>query len=376
MFTSLKSLFALTIAVTTFTTLAHAQTVGVLPRSPDPTIGFNSLNVNQAPVRTHAPFFGTFNDRFPHFGSTFSPRTINGFGHDFLDFDGSIRTIDRDLDGIPDIRDNVISFENPGFVDPFENLTPNEIEARGDFIRDQGTAAARRSLGVGTGVGNKYAGLGAYNYGTAAGQGLLYSGMGDYYAGQGQFLRGAGDYAHSKSIANVNNEEAEYRDIRNDSYYTQTFFEKRRTNLEARAREKELRRYVYGDRPSAAQLAHYQKLREPDRLDAQEYEPVLGHLNWPAVLEGEEFEEIREFVDQRFAARSNLGNTTGLGSDNYKDIREATAALKVRLLQNMDDMTPMEYVAAKNFVESLEREALEEVDLTLPGAMRTASFRK
>lgn len=375
MATSLKIFFALSIVATTLAAVGQAQIFDPLPRTTNPAFGFNSLNVNQASVRTNAPFFGTFDDRYPNFGATYSPRAINHFGHDFLDFDGSVRSIDRDLDGIPDINDSVVSFDGNGFFDPFQNLTPDEIEARGDFVRDQGTAVARRALGVGTGVGNKYAGLGAYNYGTAAGQGLLYSGMGDLYAGQGQFLRGAGDYEHSKSIANVNNEEAEYRDIRNDDYYTQTFFNKRQTNLEARAREKELRRYVYGDRPTAAQLAYYQKLREPDRLDAQEYEPVLGHLNWPAVLEGKEFKEIRDFIDQRFAARSNLGNTTGLGSDNYKDIREATDVLKAHLLANMDDMTPMEYVAAKNFVESLEREAQEEVDLTMPGALRTASFR-
>lgn len=339
--------------------------------------GLNARTLGRAVPRDLSPFRTSFDSRFPNFGNSLPPAVFRNAGHDIFDFDGTVESIDRDLDGIPDINDPVIDFSGNNGFDPFANLTPADIRARGEFFRDQGQGVGARAFGVGTGSGNQFAGMGAFNYGTSAGLGLFYSGVGDYYAGQGQYLRGQGDYEYSHSVAAINHEQAEYEDLRNDDFATKTFFSKRRTNMEARRQEADMRRYAYGNRPSAEELAKLQKLRAPDPLGPRQHDPLIGLLNWPVVLQHPAFDYHRERISDLYARRSEMGQRAGLGSDNYQEIRETAAELQTQLKENMDGLTPMEYVVAKNYLNSVVHESRSPVDLVSPVAeFRPAAYRK
>jgi hypothetical protein len=229
------------------------------------------------------------------------------------------------------------------------------------------TGVGNRAAGIGTGVGNKFAGLGAYYYGQGAGLGMFASGMGDYLAGQGRLLEGQGNYEQSNSVANINNEEAEYRDMKNDEYNVSAFFNKRRANIEARRYENDIRRYTV-DRLSTEQLAKLQEQRAPDRLGFQQYDEVTGALAWPALLRNPAFAASRQRVNELFAKRVELGANTGLGSENYRHIRRVTQQLEEDLRSVMPDLAPMEYTMAKNFLRSLEYEAQQPMATSFPVA--------
>jgi hypothetical protein len=235
------------------------------------------------------------------------------------------------------------------------------------------TGVGNRAAGIGTGVGNKFAGLGAYYYGQGAGLGMFASGMGDFYAGQGRLLEGQGAYEQLNSQANINNEEAEYRDMKNDEYNATAFFNKRRTNLESRRYENEMRRYAV-NRLSNEQLAKIQQDRTPDRLDFQQYDETTGALAWPALLKHPEFAESRQQINRLFANRTKLGASTGLGSENYREIRRIAQQLEEDLKATMPELAPMEYTMAKNFLRSLEYEAQHPMVVSFPVA-RVADAR-
>lgn len=239
------------------------------------------------------------------------------------------------------------------------------------YARD--TGFGNLAAGVGTGSGNQFAGIGAYYYGQGAGLGMFASGMGDYMAGQGRLLEGQGNYEHSSSLANINNEEAEYRDTKNDEYHASAFFNKRKTNLEARRYEQEMQRYAV-NRLSTEQIAKLQQQRAPERLSFQHYDEVTGALAWPTLLRNDYFAEARQEINRLFAIRTKLGASTGLGSDNYREIRRKTQQLENDLRATMPDMTPMEYTMAKNFLRSLEFEAQHPLATAFPVA-RVADAR-
>ena len=250
---------------------------------------------------------------------------------------------------------------------------PEMLKASGYQQFASATGVGNRAAGIGTGVGNKFAGLGAYYYGQGAGLGMMASGMGDFYAGQGRLLEGQGQYEQSNSVANINNEEADYRHMKNDEYTASAFFNKRRTNLEARRYEEDMKRYAV-QRLSTEQLAKLQQQRAPERLGFQQYDEVTGALAWPALLKNRAFAETRDEISRLFAKRTELGANTGLGSDNYHAIRRAAQQLEADLQASLPDLAPMEYTLAKNFLRSLEFEAQKPMATSFPIA-RVADAR-
>jgi hypothetical protein len=295
--------------------------------------------------RDNDPFFGneTF-ERFPMYGRGDFDRNFYLFaGHGPNDFNGTPQSINR---GEGRFRRH-----------PTDGITdPALLAARGRDQRDRGIGLGSAAWGFGTGSGNQYAGIGAYNYGTTAGLGVLWGGLGDYMAGQGQYLQGAGVYNHSNSLANINNEEAEGLDIRNDEYAADAFFNKRLANLASRRQEDDARMAMV-NRLSSEQLFRMSKERAPQRLRNTEHDSLTGEITWPGVLQSPQFAAARNTLDALFAKRQRVPDRTGLGSENYREIREQTETLERQLRADMDRLTPMEYVAAKDFLRSLEFEA-------------------
>jgi hypothetical protein len=296
----------------------------------------------QMPRDLH-PFRTGFFDRFPQFGrGDFDDNFFLRAGHGPNDFNGTPESIDRG---------------EPRFRHPTDGiLDPELLRARGRDIRDRGIGVGQRAWGVGTGSGNQYAGIGAYNFGTSAGVGLLYQGLGDYYAGQGRYYEGVGAHNHANSLANINNEEAEERDIRNDEYHAMAFFNKRKMNLAHREYEDNTRPGML-NRLSTEQLYNLSKERAPDRLKVSDHDALTGTINWPTVFDHPRYDDAKAALDELFARRQRFSERSGLGSQNYREVRDITQAVERDLQTAMNHVTPMEYVAAKNFLRSLEYEA-------------------
>lgn len=223
-----------------------------------------------------------------------------------------------------------------------------ELTGRGNADWGFGTGLGNAGYGIGAGEGRIWSGLGDYNYGTTAGLGRYWSGLGDYWWGRGEYMRGLGGYEVGSSQAAINRQEARYRDIKNDDFYAETYF-----NMQKR--HKQVRDYNRPPPSSAEDLARYAKLRAPKRLDSGEYDASLKTVFWPAVLQDEQFRSERANLDWLFSIRKP--DNSGFGTPNYQQIKVATATLREKLRARIDELEPMEYVAGKQFLDKLEFEA-------------------
>lgn len=183
------------------------------------------------------------------------------------------------------------------------------------------------------------------------------TGYGGYYAsteaegflrGLGDLARGAGEFNYNTSRAMINAEEARSRYLDNRMKYTQTYFDMRRYNREAVA-------YERGPRPTSDDFARYAKEQAPDRLSSFEYEPALGRVFWPSILQSPVFATERNAVDNLMALRTT--RDSGLGSDNHQQISQVVAQMQSTLKENIDTLSPAEYMKAKNFLTSLQYES-------------------
>lgn len=216
-------------------------------------------------------------------------------------------------------------------------------------------SSAQRSFGrggfnsrfVGVGYGGYYDG--GYHASTAA------EGWG---RGAAAVIDAAGQYNLNTSQAAINYEQAYRMSLENSVSYTETYFAKRRINESYRESKQ-------GPPPSQETLAARARQGVPDRLTPEQYEATFGTLFWPAAFDDARFSLDRIRLDRLMADRDAQG---GVGSHHFRDVVETTDALKTELQNQIDDMTPTEYVQAKKFLNSVAYEAR-----FVPGAEGLAS---
>ena len=190
--------------------------------------------------------------------------------------------------------------------------------------------------------------------------GLSPAAFGQYYDGWGGRYhssteiegaqRGFADFIRSAGAANLMNAEAtsKYEDARkkyleNRLQATQTYFDMRRLNAEARRSERSL----------PLSLEAYQRLarqQAPDRLSVSQLDPLTGTITWPAPLARADYQVEREELERLYRERA-----TGIDL-NYDDIRQASDRLIERLTREIDKFEPNDFIRAKKFVESLAHE--------------------
>ncbi len=220
------------------------------------------------------------------------------------------------------------------------------------------TVSAQDFLGVRVNVGNNGAGVasaadqGYANRVVNNGTSVIYDhastveqGWQDGYA---NVVRSMGDYNYNTSLAAINTETARSKYFDNRMKYAQTYFDMRRYNREAVA-------YERGPRPTAEDFARYAKEAAPDRLSSFEYEPALGRVFWPSILQSPVFSTERDVIDNLMALRTT--RDSGLGSGNHQQINQVVVQMQARLKQNIDTLSPAEYMKAKNFLTSLQYES-------------------
>ena len=159
--------------------------------------------------------------------------------------------------------------------------------------------------------------------------------------------RGYADMLRSQGMANLLNSEASknYEDARkkymeNRMQATQTYFEMRRYNTEARRAEKASPLSMEGYVRLARQQA-------PAQLSTSQLDPLTGTINWPAQLRQPEYAALRASVEKLFHDRA-------AGVADPTAIAKACEAFQDQLKADISKFPGAnEYTAAKNFLSSL-----------------------
>ncbi|HEX5104930.1 MAG TPA: hypothetical protein VFV87_14015 [Pirellulaceae bacterium] len=163
--------------------------------------------------------------------------------------------------------------------------------------------------------------------------------------------RGYADVVRSQGMANllnsqaaINLQDADKKYLENRLTATQTYFEMRRYNQEARRAER-------SSPLSNEQYVRLARQQAPARLSVSQLDPFTGQINWPSPLRREKYDALRGQIETLFQAQAE---GTILADDEIgQKCDELLAALK----DDIATFKQTDYIAAKNFVTSLAYEA-------------------
>jgi hypothetical protein len=184
-----------------------------------------------------------------------------------------------------------------------------------------------------------YGGGGYGGYGGGAGTTVAGSAM----TGMANAISAKGSYNLSTSAAAVNMTQAQKNEIENHQLYTNTYFEMRATNKQARAAED-------GPPPTAEQLARIAHETAPKPLSAGEMNEVTGKISWPQALQLDLFAADREKLE------GVVGNYSQMGNLNYSDQQKARSLINdmaAKLKSQIRSMPSTDYTTCKEFLRSL-----------------------
>jgi hypothetical protein len=163
--------------------------------------------------------------------------------------------------------------------------------------------------------------------------------------------RGYADVVRSQGMANLLNsmalgniEDARKKYIENRMDATQTYFEMRRYNQEARRAER-------SSPLSNEQYVRLARAQAPARLSVSQLDPFTGKITWPVPLRREKYNMLRSQIDSLFLEQAH---GTDLAAD---EIGAATDTLLAELKADIGSFRQTDYIAARNFVTSLAFEA-------------------
>ncbi len=169
-----------------------------------------------------------------------------------------------------------------------------------------------------------------------------------YVTAQATMIKAQADANACNAKAMETLEKARSQALDNDLKTVKTFYEKRKlheTHVAQDARK----------RPTREDLIRYSKEALPERPTNYQVEPVRGRIYWPAVLQEEQFSEYRAELDGLFAQRT----TANIGADGEtcRQIQDVVERMQAELRSLTRQISPMEYLAARKFIESLAFEA-------------------
>ena len=179
-------------------------------------------------------------------------------------------------------------------------------------------------------------------YGRGSGYGAS-TAAGSALNGMASVVSAAGDYNLSTSAAAVNMTQAQRNHIQNRQQWTNTYFAMQDTNRAAREAKRK-------PPPTMEQVAKMAAQGVPQPLSPSQVDPVSGKINWPSTLMQPEFDSQRKALDQVFAARTANG---GLGFSDQAKAQQAVDAMFDELKVLVRVVPPPEYVASRNFLQSL-----------------------
>jgi len=169
-----------------------------------------------------------------------------------------------------------------------------------------------------------------------------------YLRGWADVTRAAGEYNHNSSLANIYQQEANRRAILNKRLYTQTYFEIKEVNRQAREKTR-------GKRVTQQQVTKFNQSRLPARLTAHEYHIATRNLRWPPVLKDDLFAPERTAIDKAMGARTP--DDSGLGTASQREIKQLAIKIEDKIRDLGNQLSSSERIAARKFLKSLAYEA-------------------
>lgn len=82
---------------------------------------------------------------------------------------------------------------------------------------------------------------------------------------------------------------------------------------------------------------------------------MTGKIDWPMTLQDPRYDNYRNQIDRFFVLRGNSHGRTSY--ENYVHNQQVIQSFLADLRNNLDTYSSGDYVAAKNFLSSLEFEA-------------------
>ncbi|MBX7169227.1 MAG: hypothetical protein K1X74_23035 [Pirellulales bacterium] len=190
-------------------------------------------------------------------------------------------------------------------------------------------------------INGGYAGFypwGRYGFGTTPYE--------SFARGDAAIIRSLGEYEYLNSEANKNNQEAYKQFLENDRQRVEVYFAKKQLWDSWRATQRR-------PRPSQEQVARWADDLRPERLSDAQLDPTSGKILWPARLLAPEFTVARDRLNALYASRMHGNVQPRFASD----VKEAVNDLRVQVLNQIDAIPPMEYVAIDKFLDSLHYES-------------------
>jgi len=158
--------------------------------------------------------------------------------------------------------------------------------------------------------------------------------------------RGFADVVRSQGKANLYNAQAlteaqKARSAYLDNQYkaTQTYFEMRRYNTEARRSER-------SSPLSTEQYVRLARVEAPLALTNTQLDPLTGAIAWPAPLAVPEYAAFRMQIEKLFADRSS-------SYSSYGEIQKVCNAFLEQLKVDITKFPVGDYVNARKFLDSL-----------------------
>jgi hypothetical protein len=157
---------------------------------------------------------------------------------------------------------------------------------------------------------------------------------------------GFADVVRSQGMANLYNAQAatqaqQARSAYLDNQYkaTQTYFEMRRYNTEARRAER-------SPPLSTEQYVRMARVEAPQSLTSTQLDTLTGAISWPAPLAGPEYANYRAQIERLFTDRYS-------GYSSFAQVQQACQAFADQLKADIMKFQANDYVAAKKFLDSL-----------------------
>jgi hypothetical protein len=177
-------------------------------------------------------------------------------------------------------------------------------------------------------------------YASTAGQGAAY--------GMSEMMRAQGYQNLENSQAAKNWEESKTLEIQNRMRWTETYFEMRKTNRDARAAEA-------GPPVTQDQAIRMARMGLPPRLGSTQLDPVTGHIEYPLVLRDDVFAPYRSELDQLFADRAASGGS--MRYEQFQQIQQTVSKFIGVLRENIDNYSAGDYGKARTFLDSIANES-------------------
>ncbi len=183
-----------------------------------------------------------------------------------------------------------------------------------------------------------------YGYGYGGGYGYSSTAAEGYQHGRADMIRSAGQANLMNSMAAINVQQAASAYMDNRLKWTNTYFEMRRVNREARAAER-------GPMPTKEQLARIAHEAAPSPLSPGELDPLSGSVNWPVALTADKYKDLRDKIETGLAQRAQRHGA--IGYDGFMSLNDTITSMTTMLEGDVRSVPPSQYIYAKNFLKSL-----------------------